>query len=52
MPRSQVVLAWLVSRGWRPIVGVSTLEQLDSALASAALELTEDELALLRAEPL
>jgi aryl-alcohol dehydrogenase-like predicted oxidoreductase len=52
VPRSQVVLAWLVSRGWKPIVGVSSLEQLDSALASASLELTEDELALLRAEPL
>ena len=37
VPRSQVVLAWLVARGWKPIVGVSTLEQLDSALASASL---------------
>lgn len=52
VPRSQVVLAWLMARGWKPIVGVSTLEQLDSALASATLELTPDELGLLRAEPL
>ena len=36
---SQVVLAWLLARGWKPIVGVSTLEQLDSALAAASLEL-------------
>jgi aryl-alcohol dehydrogenase-like predicted oxidoreductase len=37
VPRSQVVLAWMVARGWKPIVGVSTVEQLDSALASASL---------------
>lgn len=52
VPRSQVVLAWLTARGWHPIVGVSTLEQLDSALASAHLALTPEELALLQAEPL
>ena len=34
MPASQVVLAWLVAKGWKPIVGVSSVEQLDSALAS------------------
>ena len=39
VPRSQVVLAWMVAQGWKPIVGVSSLEQLDSALASAALDL-------------
>ena len=50
--RSQVVLAWLLARGWKPIVGVSTLEQLDSALAAAGLELSPEELALLEAEPL
>jgi aryl-alcohol dehydrogenase-like predicted oxidoreductase len=32
-----VVLAWLVAQGWKPIVGVSSVEQLDSALASASL---------------
>ena len=37
VPRSQVVLAWMLASGWKPIVGVSTLEQLDSALASASL---------------
>lgn len=37
VPASRLVLAWLVRRGWKPIVGVSTLEQLDSALASASL---------------
>lgn len=39
VPASQVVLAWMVTRGWKPIVGVSSLEQLDSALASARLRL-------------
>ena len=52
VPRSRVVLAWLAARGWLPIVGVSTLEQLHSALASEALQLTPEELDLLRAEPL
>ena len=45
---SQVVLAWM-SRRAKPIVGVSSLEQLDSALASADLELTEADLAELDA---
>ncbi len=36
-------------RGWKPIVGVSTLEQLDSALAAASLELSPEELAALDA---
>jgi aryl-alcohol dehydrogenase-like predicted oxidoreductase len=37
VPASQVVLAWMVARGWKPIVGVSSVEQLDSALASTQL---------------
>ncbi len=37
VPRSQIVLAWMLASGWKPIVGVSTREQLDSALASASL---------------
>lgn len=37
VPRSRLVLAWLLERGWKPIVGVSSLEQLDSALAAASL---------------
>jgi aryl-alcohol dehydrogenase-like predicted oxidoreductase len=49
---SQVVLAWLVARGWKPIIGVSSLEQLESALSSATLELSPEECALLEAEPL
>ena len=48
-PPSQVVLAWMLARGWKPIVGVSTLDQLDSALAPAALELSPEELATLDA---
>ncbi len=46
---SQVVLAWLLARGWKPIIGVSNLEQLDSALAAASLELSPAELATLDA---
>src|SRR4051812_5325370 len=45
VPASRVVLAWLVARGWRPIVGVSTLDQLESAIASAALDLSPEDLA-------
>ena len=37
VPRSRLVLAWLMAKGWSPIIGVSTLEQLDSALASVDL---------------
>ena len=37
VPASRVVLAWMLAKGWRPIVGVSTVEQLDSALASTQL---------------
>ncbi|MFC6344261.1 aldo/keto reductase, partial [Nocardioides hankookensis] len=37
VPRSQVVLAWMLRRGWKPIVGVSSVDQLDSALASVQL---------------
>lgn len=44
--RSQVVLAWL-SRWALPIVGVSSLGQLDSALAASGLELSADDLAAL-----
>lgn len=43
----QVVLAWMLARGWRPVVGVSTPDQLDSALDAARAELDEDQLARL-----
>ena len=49
VPPSQVVLAWLMARGWQPIVGVSSLEQLDSALASTRIALAADDLAALDA---
>ena len=45
--RSQVVLAWMLARGWWPIIGVSSLEQLESALAAGTLELSPEELAAL-----
>ncbi len=47
VPASRIVLAWLVAQGWQPIVGVSTVEQLDSALASDGLTLTPEELEVL-----
>ena len=47
VPASQVVLAWLVARGWKPIIGVSSVQQLESALAAAALELSTEQLAVL-----
>lgn len=37
--RGQVVLAWLLSRGIRPMLGGSKLDQLDSALDGVGLEL-------------
>ncbi|MFC7494975.1 MULTISPECIES: aldo/keto reductase [unclassified Nocardioides] len=37
VPASQLVLAWMLARGWKPIIGVSSVEQLDSALAAASL---------------
>lgn len=49
--RSQVVLAWLLASSpqARPIAGVSSVEQLDSALAACRLELSDEELAELDA---
>ncbi|WP_375002629.1 aldo/keto reductase [Aeromicrobium sp. CTD01-1L150] len=46
---STIVLAWLLARRpqARPIVGVSTLEQLDAALAVADIDLEPEELARL-----
>ncbi len=37
VPASQIVLAWMLARGWQPIIGVSSVEQLDSALAATLL---------------
>lgn len=45
VPASQVVLAWMLAKGWKPIVGVSSVEQLDSALRSrqlSSVQLTAD----------
>ncbi|MEV6845546.1 aldo/keto reductase [Actinoplanes sp. NPDC051411] len=47
--RGQVVLAWLVSRGITPMLGGSKLDQLDSALDGAALQLSADHRELLDA---
>ncbi|WP_324014388.1 aldo/keto reductase [Microbacterium sp. JZ37] len=48
--RGQVVLAWLVSQGIRPILGGSRLHQLDAALDGVALELTAAQLERLDVE--
>ncbi|MGD9960562.1 aldo/keto reductase [Nocardioides sp.] len=47
----QVVLAWLMAGNppIRPIVGVSSLDQLDEALRADSLELSEEQLAVLDA---
>ena len=44
---SVVVLAWLVRKGISPIIGVSSVEQLDSALAAGDLALDDEALAQL-----
>ena len=42
--RGQVVLAWLLSRGIRPMLGGSKLDQLDAALDGVELKLSPDQL--------
>lgn len=42
--RGQVVLAWLVRHGVRPILGGSKLYQLEQAMDGVALELSDDQL--------
>ena len=44
---SVVVLAWLVRRGISPIIGVSSVDQLESALAAGDLALDDDLMAQL-----
>lgn len=42
--RNRVVLAWLTGgTPVRPVMGVSTADQLDEAIAGAALELTAEQ---------
>ncbi|WP_102193090.1 aldo/keto reductase [Microbacterium aurantiacum] len=45
--RGQIVLAWQIAHGIRPILGGSKLFQLDAAMDAAAIALTEAELARL-----
>lgn len=45
--RGQVVLAWLVAQGIRPILGGSKPYQLDAALDGVSLDLTDEHLARL-----
>ncbi|WP_433063304.1 aldo/keto reductase [Dactylosporangium sp. CS-033363] len=47
--RGQVVLAWLVSRGVRPMLGGSKVHQLDAALDAMDLKLTEEQIVRLDA---
>ncbi len=42
--RGQVVLAWLLARGIRPMLGGSKLHQLDAAFDGVALDLSTDQL--------
>jgi aryl-alcohol dehydrogenase-like predicted oxidoreductase len=42
--RGQVVLAWLVAQGIRPMLGGSKLHQLEAALDATAMTLTDDQL--------
>ncbi|WP_420115932.1 aldo/keto reductase [Micromonospora sp.] len=47
--RNQVVLAWLLRQGIRPIVGVSSLAQLDEAVDAVDVPLGDGQLARLAA---
>ncbi|WP_375399604.1 aldo/keto reductase [uncultured Amnibacterium sp.] len=49
VPRAQIALAWVLAQEavTAPIVGVTTPQQLDDAIAAEQLELDDDELALL-----
>ncbi|MBW8763666.1 MAG: aldo/keto reductase [Microbacterium sp.] len=42
--KGQIVLAWQLAHGIRPILGGSKLDQLDAAMDAAAIALTEEEL--------
>jgi aryl-alcohol dehydrogenase-like predicted oxidoreductase len=42
--RGQVVLAWLVAQGIRPMLGGSKPHQLEAALDAVAITLTDDQL--------
>jgi len=41
--RGQVVLAWLLTQGVRPMLGGSRVDQLDAALDGVALSLTPEQ---------
>lgn len=45
--RGQIVLAWLLAHGIRPILGGSTIPQLDLAMEAALLALSTDEISAL-----
>lgn len=45
--RGQIVLAWLLARGIRPILGGSKIDQLDVAMDAASISLSVEEIALL-----
>jgi aryl-alcohol dehydrogenase-like predicted oxidoreductase len=46
LPRSQIALAWLLSKSviTAPIVGVTKLQHLDDALAAVSVKLSEEEI--------
>lgn len=45
--RGQIVLAWQLARGIRPILGGSKLDQLDVAMDAASISLSDEEIRLL-----
>jgi aryl-alcohol dehydrogenase (NADP+) len=49
--QAQVALAWMLTKPWisAPIIGASTMYQLDEAIAAADLTLTTDEVKALEA---
>lgn len=47
MPLNQVILAWMIKRHVIPIFGASRDEQIVENLGAAAVELTDEQMAML-----
>lgn len=44
---AQIAVAWLVSKGYMPIMGLSTKEQIDQAIGAVSVYLSDKEVTYL-----